>query len=135
MRMRSYLSTFIEEITAWDGVTAHPHRFGGVEWRIRRAELGHLHPDGTLDIPFTRQLHELLVKGGFAERHHWVPDSGWTTFRIRSAEELGSGRRLLRLSWLRHRSRVDDVTSGEEWSVELEALGFPHEINQVVRRG
>ncbi len=29
----------------WPGVTAHPHRFGGMEYRLGKRELGHIHGD------------------------------------------------------------------------------------------
>src|SRR4029077_9807160 len=30
-------------VASWPGVTVAPHRFGGVEFRVGRRELGHLH--------------------------------------------------------------------------------------------
>lgn len=34
-------STAIEKaVTAWNGVTAHQHRFGGIEFRLAKRELG-----------------------------------------------------------------------------------------------
>ena len=32
-----------QEVGSWEGVSVHPHRFGGVEFRLGRRELGHLH--------------------------------------------------------------------------------------------
>ena len=40
------------EVASWEGVTAHPHRFGGVEFRLGRRELGHLHGERWADLPF-----------------------------------------------------------------------------------
>ena len=31
------------EVGSWEGVTTHEHRFGGVEFRLGKRELGHLH--------------------------------------------------------------------------------------------
>jgi Family of unknown function (DUF5519) len=36
-------------VASWDGVTTHDHRFGGIEFRVGRRELGHLH--GTKQQP------------------------------------------------------------------------------------
>lgn len=35
--------TVIREVSAWDAVVVGEHRFGGVEFRVGRRELGHLH--------------------------------------------------------------------------------------------
>jgi len=31
-----------ETVLSWSGVTAHPHRFGGTEYRLGKRELGHI---------------------------------------------------------------------------------------------
>ena len=41
-----------EAVLGWPGVTAHPHRFGGTEYRLSKRELGHIHGDYLVDIPF-----------------------------------------------------------------------------------
>jgi Luciferase len=35
----------IKEISAWPDVTIGPHRFGGIEFRLGKREMGHLHAD------------------------------------------------------------------------------------------
>ena len=54
------MSTIIEsikkEILNWPDVTAEPHRFGGLEFRLNKREMGHIHGD-KLDIcPFLWML-------------------------------------------------------------------------------
>jgi hypothetical protein len=47
-------------VTSWEGVTTHDHRFGGLQFRLGRRELGHLH--GTIaDLPFPRGVRDRLV--------------------------------------------------------------------------
>lgn len=65
---------------------ASSHRFGGTEFRLGSSELGHIHSDGTLDIPFTRAVRDALLDDNLAEEHRWVPNCGWTTFHVRSGE-------------------------------------------------
>jgi hypothetical protein len=67
------------ELTSWDGVEAHPHRFGGVEFRVGRRELGHLHGDQFADLPFPRRIRDELIAQGRARAHHVLPESGWVT--------------------------------------------------------
>lgn len=100
--IRELVRRLEEKVTLWPGISAHGHRFGGREFCIGKLEVGHAHSDGTVDIPFPRSLHDQLLAEGLAEQHHWVPDSGWTTFRMRDAQDLEHALRLLRLSYLRY---------------------------------
>jgi Family of unknown function (DUF5519) len=55
-----------------------------------------------VDIPFPRSIRNALLAEGLAEEHRWVPNSGWTTFQIRSEEDLLHARWLMRLSYVRY---------------------------------
>jgi hypothetical protein len=66
-----------EEVASWEGVTVHAHRFGGVEFRLGRRELGHLHATWA-DLPFTRRIREMLVETGRAEAHRFGVN-GWVS--------------------------------------------------------
>jgi hypothetical protein len=96
-----YSSEFPKEVSAWPQVTTGPHRFGGSEFRFQRAEIGHLHSDGTLDIPFPLRVRDWLIAEGIVTPHHFLPKSGWTTFHV---DETNAERALwlLRLSYLRY---------------------------------
>jgi hypothetical protein len=37
-----------------------------------------------------------------AEEHHWIPNSGWITFQMRTEEDLSHAVWLMRLSYLRY---------------------------------
>jgi len=87
--------TVVHEVSAWNGVTLHQHRFGGVEFRVGRRELGHLHPLFA-DLPFPRLIRDELVASGRAKPHHVVPDSGWVTVPMRTASEAENVIALLR---------------------------------------
>jgi Luciferase len=66
------------EVGSWDGVTVHPHRFGGVEFRLGRRELGHIHREGFADLPFTSRIREMLIETGRAEPHRFGV-RGWVS--------------------------------------------------------
>lgn len=74
------------ELTAWAGVTAEPHRFGGREYRIgatddrESREFGHVHGGRWADLPLAVPLRDALVDGGHASPHHRLPDAGWVRF-------------------------------------------------------
>jgi hypothetical protein len=76
-----------DAVEGWKGVTTQSHRFGGIEFRIGRRELGHLHRSFA-DLPFPRQLRDELVAAGRAKPHHVLPDSGWVTVPMRTAAEV-----------------------------------------------
>ena len=100
--MMNYLSRLQDEVSAWPDVSVHPHRFGGKEFRFGKAEIGHVHRDGTVDIPFPRAVRDALLEESQAEEHRWVPDSGWTTFKVRSSADVGHAVELMRISYLRY---------------------------------
>jgi hypothetical protein len=84
----------------WDGVTTHEHRFGGIEFRVGRRELGHLHRSFA-DLPFPRRVREELVAAGRARPHHILPDSGWVTVPMRTASEVANVIDLFRANYER----------------------------------
>jgi hypothetical protein len=104
VRMGTIANRITEAILSWPGVSVEPHRFGGVEFRLRRRELGHLHGDRMADLPFPRSIRERLVTSGRAEPHHVLPDSGWVTRRIRSDADLAEVIDLFRLNYDRKTS-------------------------------
>jgi len=88
-------------VASWPGVTVAPHRFGGIEFRVGRRELGHLHGDRLADLPFTVKIRDELVAAGRASRHHVLPNSGWVSCWIRGADDVPNVIALFRLSYER----------------------------------
>ncbi len=106
--MAGRIAASIEEaVASWPGVTVAPHRFGGVEFRVGRREIGHLHGDRLADLPFPVRVRDELVASGRAEPHHIQPDSGWVSVSIHGASDVGAVIELFRLNyerpWLRGR--------------------------------
>jgi hypothetical protein len=98
----NYVKKLEEEILGWPNTSVHPHRFGGSEFLFKTAEIGHVHIGGVVDIPFPRSVHDALLSKGLAEEHRWVPNSGWTTFRVRSERDFHHALWLMKLSYLRY---------------------------------
>ncbi len=117
----SSLEELERKISSWPEVSVHPHRFGGREYRFRAAEIGHIHAGGIVDIPFPRSIHDALLSEGRAEEHRWVPNSGWTTFRVGRAQDLNHALWLMRLSYLRYalKTATDPVKVFEQESEQL----------------
>ena len=87
------------EVGSWDGVTVSPHRYGGIEFRLGRRELGHLHGDRLADLPFPVTVRRELVAAGRAEAHHILPQSGWVSFWIRRAADADAAIELFRFNY------------------------------------
>lgn len=100
--MRSLTKTLKSEVSAWPHVTVAPHQFAAREFRFRNAEIGHVHLWGDVDIPFPPAVHDVLLAEGRAQRHRWLPDSGWVTYRIHNHSDLAHALWLLRLSYMRY---------------------------------
>jgi hypothetical protein len=88
-----------QTVVAWEGVASAPHRFGGIEFRYGKRELGHLHGNSLLDIPFPRKVRDELVGCGRVAPHHILPESGWVSFYIRHEEDVDTAIELLNLSF------------------------------------
>lgn len=88
-----------DTLLSWPGVSAHPHRFGGLEYRIGRREIGHVHGDTLVDIPLPKKVRDEAIAGGRAEPHHVLPESGWVSIHLRDAADVGRAIALLRLSY------------------------------------
>jgi hypothetical protein len=86
-------------LTSWDGISTAPHRFGGVEYRFGSRELGHIHGDHLVDIPFPTRIRNEIVEAGLAEPHHILPETGWISFYLREESDIQKVLELLRCSY------------------------------------
>src|SRR3989442_11505861 len=91
----------VREVSAWPDVMVGPHRFGGIEFRLGRRELGHLHGSRLADLPFPVRVREQLVAEGKAEPHHILPQSGWVSYYIHDARHVAPLVALFRLNYQR----------------------------------
>lgn len=99
MPVRGAHARIREAALSWPDATAHPHQFGGEEFRLGKREIGHIHGDYLVDIPFPTKVRNELVTAGRAEPHHILPDSGWISFYIREPNDVDKAIELLRLSF------------------------------------
>ena len=128
--MRS-LEQLVEQVASWEGVSVHPHRFGGTEFQFGRAEIGHVHRGGIVDIPFPRPIRDVLLQEKMAEEHHWVPDSGWITFRMSSERDLEHALWLMRLSYLRYQLKAA-ANAEEIFQTETERLRLNPQLRSLL---
>jgi predicted DNA-binding protein (MmcQ/YjbR family) len=91
--------TITQTLTSWEGVSTAPHRFGGVEYLLGTRELGHIHGDHLVDIPFPKKVRDEVVNAGLAEPHHILPETGWISFYLREESDVQKVLALLRRSY------------------------------------
>lgn len=100
------------ELLAHPDVVEASHRFGGIEFRLGRRELGHLHGDHLADLPFPRRVRDELVAAGRAAPHHVLPESGWVSRRVAGPQDVEAVVELFRMSYERaaaqHERRATD---------------------------
>jgi Luciferase len=99
IRMKSIAEQIRSEVSSWEGVSAEPHRFGGIEFRVNHRELGHLHGSRQADLPFSVRVREKLVAEGRASPHHILPETGWVTYYIRGEQDVQGAIDLFRLNY------------------------------------
>ena len=83
----------------WPEVKAHAHRFGGTEFRLKSREIGHVHGDHLVDIPFPTRVRQELVAAGQAQPHHVLPDSGWVSIYLGKPADVDGAIDLLHRSY------------------------------------
>src|ERR1700676_2320757 len=89
----------VEAAGQWAEVEIKPHRYGGLEFRLGRRELGHIHGDALVDIPFPKVVRDEIATAGEAEPHHILPNSGWVSVFLRANEDVERAIRLLERSF------------------------------------
>ena len=108
MSVKGAQARISEAVTTWPGVTSQPHRFpgtvrqdrcGGVEYVIGRREIGHIHGDHLVDIPFPKKVRNEIVAAGRARPHHILPKTGWVSFYLRQESDVDQAIALLHESY------------------------------------
>lgn len=99
MSVRGASKQITDTLLTWDGIEAHPHRFGGTEFRIGKREIGHIHGDSLVDIPFPKKIRDEIVAAGEAQPHHILPETGWVSFYLREETDVERAIALLKRSY------------------------------------
>lgn len=92
-------SAITAAVAEWDGIIVQPHHHGGTEFMVGRREIGHIHGNYLVDIPFPKQLRDKIVMNGRADAHHTLTDSGWVSFWLDEPVDVEEAIDLLRESY------------------------------------
>jgi hypothetical protein len=85
--MSNILERIQKQLLSWPYVTAESHKFGGIEFRLNKREMGYIHGDRLVELPFPMGTRNELVNPGRASPHHVLPQSGWVSYWIYKGEE------------------------------------------------
>ncbi len=99
MPVRGASKQIEETLLGWEGVGVQPHRFGGLEFNLGTREIGHIHGDGLVDIPFPVKVRDEVVAAGLADYHHILPDSGWISKWLREPADVEIALELFKRSY------------------------------------
>jgi hypothetical protein len=91
-----------EAVGSWPGVKVAPHRFGGLEYRYGKKEMGHVHGDRLADLPVPRRLHDQLIADGRASPHHVLPDTGWISVWMAGPDDVPQVIEIFRMQYERY---------------------------------
>jgi hypothetical protein len=80
-------------------VTAGEHRFGDIEYKLGKREIGHVHGNHLVDIPFPIKIRNEIIEKGEALPHHILPESGWVSIYLRNDENVNKAINLLNRSF------------------------------------
>src|SRR5512144_1622478 len=99
MSVSNAQKTITQTLISWESVSTALHRFGGVEYRFGTRELGHIHGDHLIDIPFPKKVRDEIVNAGLAAPHHILPQTGWISFYLREIGDIEKAIDLLHRSY------------------------------------
>jgi hypothetical protein len=100
-----------KELLSWPYVTAEPHRFGGVEFRLNKREMGHIHGESVADLPFPMKTRNDLVNSGRVSAHHILPQSGWISYWIKGEEDIPAVIELFKMRYDSLKPKTNLVTA------------------------
>jgi hypothetical protein len=82
-----------------DGVISGIHLFGGIEYKLGKREIGYIHGNHLVDIPFPKKIRNEIVEKGEAQPHHVLPESGWASIYLHNENDVEGAINLLRRSY------------------------------------
>jgi hypothetical protein len=99
MMNTSSASRIVSTVANWAGIRTDELPPGGMDFLLGQREIGHVHGDELVDIPFPKKLRDELVAAGRAEPHRVLPKSGWVSVPLNNGEDIDHAIELLKMSY------------------------------------
>lgn len=93
------ISRIASAAATWPGVNIDRFQHDGTDFLLGRREIGHVHGNDLVDIPFPRQVRDALLTAGRARPHHVFRNSGWVSVPLRSESDVDRAIELLKMSY------------------------------------
>lgn len=97
--MKTMAQIISEQLMKWPDVMKQPHRFGGIEFSYKGKEIGHLHGNALVDIPWPKSLRDQFIASGKAQVHHIYPSSNWISIYLKTEEDANHAIEALRAKY------------------------------------
>jgi hypothetical protein len=94
-----------QKILSWPGVTSNSYRSGGIEFRVNKRDMGHIHGDKLADLPFPAEIRRDLLATGKALPHIIYPESMWVSYFISGEKDISKIIELFQLQYERLRAK------------------------------
>ncbi len=94
------------EVRSWPGVTTGDTGRGGTGFYYGKVELGHLHGDTAVDLPFPKKVRDVLIAERRASVHPPLPNSGWVRRRMEGPGNVEAVIGLFRENYERARAHA-----------------------------
>ncbi len=88
MPIQGALEKIKNSVMEWKDITSQQQRFGRIEFRLGKREIGHIHGNYLVDIPFTRKVKNEILSAGLASQHHILPKSGWISKYLKEPDDV-----------------------------------------------
>ena len=94
-----------QAILSWPGVTSNPYQFGGIEFRVNKRDMGHIHGEKLADLPFPIEIRKEIIASGKALPHIIYPESMWVSYIIHNEDDIPKIIDLFRLQYERLKNK------------------------------
>ena len=112
--LNKYPEIVSKEIQKWAGIIAATHweiwdrnQPNGSDFYVGELELGHIHLDGSLHVPSTKKISQVLIKAGLAQKFQYAEN--WVEFNISNDEKASHAIWLFKLHY-DYLNGVDEAT-------------------------
>ena len=102
--LSQYPEMVSKEIQQWDNIISATHweihnnnKANGSDFYVGLAELGHIHLDGMLHLPSTKEISKLLIQAKIAEKFIYVQH--WVQFKIHNQASVNQAIWIFRLHY------------------------------------
>lgn len=77
----------------------------GIEFRVNKRDMGHIHGDKLADLPFPNTIRKSLIASRKVLPHIIYPESMWVSYFINNEEDISQIVELFRLQYDRLKSK------------------------------